>query len=245
MGKMSNIPAFVPVPRKRDRHDGWTAGRQRDFLEALAHYGIVSAAAEKVGKSAASAYRLRKAEGGESFDAAWDEALSIGMMRLQDIAMDRAINGVAVPRFYKGEVVGEVRWYDNRLLAFMLRHANPRIFGPHAADEDLARRSEAEEARCEARRLEQLERAEALLAATEAELEELECAGSSTAGLEARTLLHEMEKRRDRLQSVIAQLRQVDTLRAAEASIDQLVASGRFSARNAAHFRSRLGGMGP
>jgi hypothetical protein len=162
------------------------------------------------------------------------------MMRLQDIAMDRAIHGVAVPRFYKGEQVGEVRWFDNRLLTFMLRHTNPQRYGRYAADEDLARRNAAEEAACEARRLDQLQRAEALLAATEAEIAELEEGSSGMDGTRVRHVLHEMQLRRDRLQSVIYQLRQVDTLRAAEASIDQLVAAGRISARNGKVFKRRL-----
>lgn len=242
---MSNTLSFSPVPRQRSRHDGWSADKQGQFIEALAHYGIVCAAAEKVGMSAASAYRLRRAEGAESFAAAWDEALPTGMMQLQDIAMDRAINGVAVPRFYKGQQIGEVRWYDNRLLMFMLRHTNPQRYGRYAADEDLARRNAQEEANCEARRLDQLQRAEALLAATEAELEELENGTSHASGLEVRHLIHEMSLRRDRLKSVIGQLRQVDTLRAAEASIEQIAANGRFSARNAAHFKRRLAGFGP
>jgi hypothetical protein len=244
IAQMSNIP-FTPVPRQRSRHDGWTAERQVAFIDALAGCGIVCAAAQKVGKSPTSAYRLKLAEGAESFSAAWDEALGIGMMRLQDIAMDRAINGVAVPHFYKGEQVGETRWYDNRLLTFMLRHTNPRLFGRYAAEEEQARRAEREQAEAEARRLDQLTRAEALLAATEAELDTLEPGARADEGDEARVHRHEWTQRKERLISIIAQLRQVDTAREAEASIDALVASGRYSARHGAIFKQRLRAAGP
>lgn len=67
------IPPFVPVPL-RVRADGWTARRQGDFIGFLAETGSVALAAARVGKSRASAYRLRAAPGAESFAAAWDAA---------------------------------------------------------------------------------------------------------------------------------------------------------------------------
>jgi hypothetical protein len=242
---MSNASDFTPVPRQRSRHDGWSAAKQRAFIDALGQHGIVRAAAEKVGMHPASAYRLREAEGAASFDAAWAKALKTGMAQLVDIAMDRAIHGVAVPRFYKGEQVGEARWYDNKLLMFMMRHTSPQMFGRFAAEVDLAQRSDREQAEAEARRLDQLARAEALLAATDAELAEVEAGGPAAKGLAARELEHQLVQRRDRLVTIVAQLRQVDTAREAEASIDQLVAQGRYSARHGAIFKRQLGGAGP
>lgn len=242
---MSINLSFTAVPRQRERHDGWSAQKQADFIEALSATGMVLRAAAKVGMNAASAYRLREAEGAESFAKAWDAALRIGSAQLADVAMDRALNGIAIPHYYKGEKVGEHRWYDNKLLMFMLRHTNSQKFGPYSAEVDLAERIAREEAAAEAKRLEQLQRAEALLAQTEAELEELETAGSAAIGLEARTVKHQLEQRRDRLAAIIAQLRQVDSVHAAEASIDQCVAEGRYSARHGAIFRKQLRGGGP
>lgn len=134
---MSRCPSFTPVPRQSNRHDGWNEAKQVAFIDALGEYGVVRAAADKVGMGTTSAYRLREAEGAESFAAAWDAALLVGMARLTDIAMDRAINGVAVPKYYKGELIGETRWYDNRLLMFMMRQTQTRRFGPHAAEYDF------------------------------------------------------------------------------------------------------------
>lgn len=242
---MSIAPSFTPVPRQRSRHDGWSAEKQRAFIAALAEYGIVRAAAEKVGVHPASAYRLREVEGAQSFADAWDKALKIGAAQLVDIAVERAIHGVSVPHYYKGQQIGEHRWYDNRLLMFLLQHGSPQRFGRYAAEVDMAERAEREQAEAEARRLEQLERAEMLLAATEAELEEIEASTSSECGLEARNLQHQLIQRRDRLISIVAQLRNVDTAREAEASIDQLVAAGRYSARQGATFKRQLHIGGP
>ncbi len=134
---MSNDFSFTPVPRSTPRHDGWSPEKQSAFIDALAEYGMVRAAVEKVGMNVTSAYRLRAADGAESFAAAWDKALQIGQASLADIAMDRAVHGVPVPVFYKGEQVGERRWVDNRLLMFMLRQTQTRRYGTHAAHFDF------------------------------------------------------------------------------------------------------------
>ena len=68
------VPAFAPVPL-RYRADGWTPGRQADFLGHLAETRSVAAAARHVGMTRESAYRLREKAGAESFAAAWDAIL--------------------------------------------------------------------------------------------------------------------------------------------------------------------------
>jgi hypothetical protein len=65
----------VPVPL-RYRSDGWTPGRQADFLGHLAERLSVSAAARHVGMTRESAYRLREKDGAGSFAAAWDSILA-------------------------------------------------------------------------------------------------------------------------------------------------------------------------
>ncbi|WP_169715633.1 hypothetical protein [Sphingomonas mucosissima] len=116
--------AFAPVPR-RHRHDGWTAERQRGFIHALAETGSVKAAARRIGKTTEGAYQMRLHPGADSFRAAWEAALASGVQRLTDIAMERAVEGVPIPVFHKGEQVGERRWYNDRLLMFMLKHHLP------------------------------------------------------------------------------------------------------------------------
>ena len=68
---------FDPVPRRKTRPDGWDHECQRAFIAALSLTGSVRAACRAVGKSAFGAERLREAEGGESFAAAWEEAEAI------------------------------------------------------------------------------------------------------------------------------------------------------------------------
>ena len=63
----------------------------------------------------------------------WAAALTVGLDRLRDIAFERAIDGVPVPVFYKGEQCGEKRWYNDRLLMFILRHHLPAKYGALAA----------------------------------------------------------------------------------------------------------------
>lgn len=60
----------------RPRHDGWTPGRQLDFLDMLARTGSVTRSAQAAGMSRESAYRLRSRQPDGLFAAAWDRALA-------------------------------------------------------------------------------------------------------------------------------------------------------------------------
>lgn len=105
---------FTPVP-VRARHDGWTPERQRRFIHALSVMGVVARAARAVGVSATAAYKLRDRPDAAGFAAAWDMALEMGRDRAFEVAIDRATNGIAVPRFYRGRQVGTRHRYDYRL----------------------------------------------------------------------------------------------------------------------------------
>jgi len=115
------LPDFAPVPRgKGGRHDGWTPDRQRAFIEALADTGCVKQAAHLVNMSHVSAYRLRRAAGAEGFRRAWEAALDFGLLRMKDIAYERAVEGQLVPVLAGGKVLGFRRVYNDRLLMFVL-----------------------------------------------------------------------------------------------------------------------------
>lgn len=103
-----------------DRHDGWTQQRQADFLRALAETHSVSAAARMVGMTRQSAYKLRARLRGEPFDLAWDAAFQSCFDALAEAAMDRALNGVEVPHYHKGELIGTSRRFDERLTVSLL-----------------------------------------------------------------------------------------------------------------------------
>jgi len=117
-----DLPDFPPVPRKCNRHDGWTPARQKAFIVALADTGSVRRAAAMVNMSQANAYALRRAAGAEGFRRAWDAALDFGLARLKDLAFERAIEGDLVPVFVGGKLMGFRRKHNDALLIFCLRH---------------------------------------------------------------------------------------------------------------------------
>lgn len=118
-------PTFTAVPHQRCRADGWTPERQQVFLEALAESGCVQDACRAVGMSPQSAYALKARPEAESFRNAWAAALHYAIDRMGDALVSRAIHGVAVPHYHKGEQVGEHRRYDNRLALFLLQRHRP------------------------------------------------------------------------------------------------------------------------
>tara|TARA_R110000868_G_scaffold49589_5_gene159695 strand:+ start:1880 stop:2584 length:705 start_codon:yes stop_codon:yes gene_type:complete len=125
-----DIP-FTPVPLRK-RHNGWTAERQTDFIDALADSGCVTEAAKRVGMSRRRAYRLRADPEAGSFRLAWDNALEFAMLQLQDAVVSRAIKGVPIPHYFQGKKVGEHRRYDERLAQFLLRTRRPMLYGKQA-----------------------------------------------------------------------------------------------------------------
>jgi len=126
--KRGTLPAFTPVPRHYNRFDGWTPERQRGFIEALADLGSVKAAARTVNMTPEGAYLLRRHPEAGEFRKAWEAALALGVRRLEDVAMERALHGVEVPVYHFGAVVGTRRVYNDRLLMFLLRNRSPKRF---------------------------------------------------------------------------------------------------------------------
>ena len=124
---------WVPV-RRRPRYDGWTEEKQRRFIEVLADTGLVSAAAKAVGMSREGANRLRRSPHGAAFARAWDAARHHAGGVIEDIAFERALEGVE-HKVYDvwGEVVTTKRVYIDRLLMFLLRHLKPERYAAAAA----------------------------------------------------------------------------------------------------------------
>ena len=103
-----------------ERHDGWTPARQACFLRELAATHCVSAAARAVGMTRQSAYKLRNRLKGEPFDIAWRAAFRRQYDALAEAMVERAINGVEVPHFHKGELIHTSRRYDERATVALL-----------------------------------------------------------------------------------------------------------------------------
>src|SRR6476619_1593440 len=126
------IPEFDLAPTRK-RRAGWTAERQRKFIEHLSLTGNVGEACAVVGVASSSAYRLCNQAGAESFAQAGDSALRLAATRLAAIMRDRAVNG-RVERFYKdGELVMERRIPSDYLLTWLLSRLDPLQFGSPAA----------------------------------------------------------------------------------------------------------------
>ena len=131
---VADAAASAP-PRSGDR---WTPDKMADFLRQLSATHSVSAAAKSVGMSRQSAYRLRSRLKGLPFDLAWDVAFHHSYDNLAHAALERALNGVEVPIFHRGEQVGSFRRFDERLtvalLALSTQRGNVPVMGRHAAE---------------------------------------------------------------------------------------------------------------
>ena len=120
---------WVPV-RRRPRYDGWTEEKQRRFIEALADTGVVGLAAKAVGMTRESANRLRRSPHGAAFSRAWDAARAAAGSVIEDVAFERALEGVAQNIYDEdGAVVCTKRVYNDRLLMFLLRNLKPERYG--------------------------------------------------------------------------------------------------------------------
>ena len=141
------IPDFDPAPTRK-RHAGWTAEKQRKFIEHLSLTGNVGEACAVVGVASSSAYRLKHKVGAEGFSRAWDGALRLSPTRLVAIGLDWAVNG-RVERHYKnGELVMERRIPCTRLLTWFISRLDPLQFGsPMAQARALAMGDPREQAR--------------------------------------------------------------------------------------------------
>lgn len=137
--KPGQIPPFTPVPREKQRHDGWTEDRQRRFIEALSVTGSVKAAAHRVNMTPEGAYLLRRHPEAGQFRKAWEAALSLGVQQLEDVALERALHGAEVPVYSYGKLVGKRTVHNDRLLMFMLKNRAPTRF--NAAGQVTARRN--------------------------------------------------------------------------------------------------------
>lgn len=130
-------PAADLAPAHPGRHDGWTPARQAAFLRALAATHSVAQAARAAGMSRQKVYALRARLKGEPFDLAWHAALRCRFDALAEAAIERALHGVEVPHFHKGELIHTSRRFDERLTVALLamrdRFGPPRVRSTHPA----------------------------------------------------------------------------------------------------------------
>ena len=121
---------FRPVAHKRPRRNSITPARQRAFIASLAECGIVTQAARSIGASMEALYKLRHWPGAEEFRAAWDTAVDRGVMRLEDTALARAIEGEERLVVSGGKVLGTEIRHNDQLVMFFLRNRRGERYAP-------------------------------------------------------------------------------------------------------------------
>ena len=116
----------VPLESSRRRLAGWSAERQRLFLSMLAETGSVHLASSAARLTARSAYQLRTRS--PAFARAWNAAEQISVGRLAALAFDRAINGRVEQIYRDGELIGEKRVPNDKMLMWLLARLDPKRF---------------------------------------------------------------------------------------------------------------------
>jgi hypothetical protein len=99
---LGDLLEFEPVPRKKQRVDGWSPEKQRAFIAVLAATGSKGQAARAIGKAPNGVEQLLKNEDSDSFKAAVERAMAIaaqnGSMKIaQGVADAAARNAQLTP----------------------------------------------------------------------------------------------------------------------------------------------------
>lgn len=115
---------FEPQPSRKV--GGWSAARQRIFIEALAETGCVHQSAKSAGLSARSAYGLKIRSA--AFSAAWDAAQQLASARLSALAFDRAIYGRIEQVYRDGELIYERQVPSESMHRWLLARLDPKRF---------------------------------------------------------------------------------------------------------------------
>ncbi|WP_448663510.1 hypothetical protein ACG3SL_02225 [Sphingomonas sp. CJ20] len=124
------LPDYAATPSQRS--DGWTADRQRVFLQALSEGSSVTHACTLVGLSIQSAYAFRRAARGAGFALGWQAAQLLSREVLADTLMDRALHGVDERRFHTDGSETRYRRHDNVLAFKMLTRMDRMADTAHA-----------------------------------------------------------------------------------------------------------------
>lgn len=104
----------------------FTAPLKFKFLEKLRAGYSVTSACQAIGITTRQAYVHRNAY--TDFAEQWDDAVDEGADRLEDVAVNRAIEGVARPIYQQGIKVGTETVYNENLLMFLLKGKKPEKY---------------------------------------------------------------------------------------------------------------------
>lgn len=118
-----------PTPHPASK---WTPQVRVRFLEHLSRKGNVRAACLLIGVSTETAYRLRRRD--RAFARGWDAAIVHARRAAEHVLADRAIDGVLVDIYHRGEWVASQRKYDTRLLLAHLARLDQQVKAEAEAD---------------------------------------------------------------------------------------------------------------
>ncbi len=114
--------------------------RQQGFLDAYQVTGQVKSAAARAGCSRELHYGALRTS--ETYREAFDLVEQRRAAELEDELWQRAVYGVKIPKFYRGEVIGYEIRYSDTLLMRLLEARDPEKFG--GIREELQRQSREE-----------------------------------------------------------------------------------------------------
>lgn len=117
---MAAKPDTTGVQRQPPK--GWV----EEFLRWLSACPNVTRACRAAHISKKTAYQHRKRYA--SFAEKWDKALQEGIAAAEDEAWRRAVHGTVEPVYFKGQVCGHLRQFDNVLLMKMLAAHKPEVY---------------------------------------------------------------------------------------------------------------------
>jgi hypothetical protein len=114
----------VAAPSQRPkRKPAATPEARAVFLEALSKAYSVTEAARLAGFARSTAYLTRDQD--DEFAAAWEDAVEQGTDVIRAEIRRRAVDGWDEPVYQRGELVGHVRKYSDRLLELEAKRRDP------------------------------------------------------------------------------------------------------------------------
>jgi hypothetical protein len=139
--EIAALLAFDPAPGKVDRPDGWTPERQRELIARIADTGSPGRAVDAMDKNLSGAKHLYRAEGADSFRAAWKAAIALAEARRRAERAGAPQRPVEVPGITRpprerpaepGPLPGQIRnehgeWEDRNSIENRLEEARGRI----------------------------------------------------------------------------------------------------------------------
>jgi hypothetical protein len=130
---MTNKPTALVKKQKARKAVGRKPGTAVDspelrekFLSVLRQTGNVGVAAETINVYRTTPYQWKRKD--PAFAKQWDEALDAAADIVEAEVRRRAVEGFEEPVFYKGEVVGYVTRYSDRMLELLMKALKPEKF---------------------------------------------------------------------------------------------------------------------